>query len=447
MKITELSINHFLGVTAFKVTKTGKMNLITGKNGVGKSTVLKAIQEALKSSGVDPELIQVGQDKAQIFLRLDNGVEIEKTITPASNNVKVTDNGSPVSSPQRFLTSIIGKYSFNPVEFFLAKAAERRKLLLSVMPLQLDLDAIRESVGEIDTDIDWRRFDFTQHGLNVLAEIQRHVYERRHDQGVTVTRLKKAIEQDTRDIPETEDIERFKDFDHAAKLDALQQANDAMARHEGQVQRLAALREQDVALQGQVENLRSQIENLKAKLAELEADREQLRQTGMQLRTETDKFEAPPIAEMRQELDEYQAAQKLILKLDEIERKKADLAKEQGVHEELDRLHEIVKDDLPRRMFQSVKLPIENLSIDGDDIRVDGVSIDKLSTSEKMRFTVQVARVLASKLKIVCVDGFEALDPEIRATFVKQAAGDEFEYFIANVGEGPLKMQEMDAVE
>ena len=440
MKIIEISIHHFFGVTAFKVTKLGKINMIIGENGAGKSTVLMAIREALKSSGVDPDLVQIGEKNAWLFLRFDNGVTIDKTITSTSNNVKVADNGKPISAPQRFLNSFTGQYSFNPVAFFLAKKAERRKLLLSVTPFKLDMATVSETAEDIGEYIDLNQFDFDKHGLDVLSEIQSHVYERRHEQGIIVTRLAKSVEQEERDIPDTGDeIERFKDFDYKIKFDELQVANEAVAEHGRKKEKLNALRQRDVTLQ-------DEIAATKLKLADLEAERLAGLDDGKRLRAEVDLFDVPALAGMRQELNDFQAAQRLFIKLEEIEEKKTNLGKEQLAHKALNLLHEVIKHDLPRRIFQTIKFPIEGLTIEGDDLRANDVAIDKLSTSEKMRFAVQVARALAGELKIICVDGFEALDPKTRAMFVSQAKGDEFEYFIANVGDGPLKMQELETV-
>ena len=132
MKITKLRILNFLGISRLSIDRCGKINRITGGNGTGKSSVLKAITAAFKSSGVDPMLIRTDEDKAEILIELDNNVTIERTMTSRTNTARVTVGQEPVSSPQTYLKSLFSSLSFNPVEFFLADKKERRRLLLQV---------------------------------------------------------------------------------------------------------------------------------------------------------------------------------------------------------------------------------------------------------------------------------------------------------------------------
>jgi len=76
MKITSLSIRNFLGISQLKSGSLGKMNIVVGDNGTGKSSVLKAIQEAFRSSGVTPDLIRVGADKAEILIEIDENFSV-----------------------------------------------------------------------------------------------------------------------------------------------------------------------------------------------------------------------------------------------------------------------------------------------------------------------------------------------------------------------------------
>lgn len=442
MRITELTIHRYLGIKAFKVDKAGKLNIITGPNGAGKSSVLKAIREAFQSSGNDPDLIHSGEDKAEIFVKLDNGLLIERTITPKGNTVKVTDQGAPVQKPQTFLNELLdGSYAFNPIEFFRAKKPERRQMLLKVMPFRLEREAIEELADELVDLIDWSKVDLDCHGIEALEELKKHVYETRREQNRAVERLRKAIEQDARDFPNGFDPERFKDFDHAKAVDDLQEANAEITDHQHRLRRKDELTTRRDWIDNRQREIEDYIGTLKAEKARLAEERDGISGTLVSLRQKIENFQAPLVVEMRQRLDDYQKAQKLIHKLEELERRRKSLADEEEKHGHLDQLYKILKDDLPRRMFQSLDSPVDGLEIEGDEIRVDGKAIDHLSTSEQMRFAIQVAKALAGKLKVICVDGFEALDSTTRETFEQAACGDGYEYFVARVGDGPLQVE------
>ncbi len=442
MRITELTIHRYLGIKAFKVDKAGKINIITGPNGAGKSAVLKAIREAFQSSGNDPDLIHSGEDKAEIFVKLDNGLLIERTITPKSNTVKVTDRGAPIQKPQTFLNELLdGSYAFNPIEFFRAKKPERRQMLLKVMPFRLEREAIEESADELVDLIDWSKVDLDCHGIEALEELKKHVYETRREQNRAVERLRKAIEQDARDFPEGFDPDRFKAFDYGKAVDDLQEASAEVSEHRSRVRRKDELTTRRDWIDQRQSEIDERIKNLQDEKAKLAEERDGISGTLVSLRQKVDHFEPRPIEQMRATLDDYQKAQKLIHKMEELERRRESVADEEEKHEDLDRLYRILKDDLPRRMFESLDSPVDGLEIDGDEIRVDGKVIDHLSTSEQIRFAVQVAKALAGRLKVICVDGYEALDSATRENFEQAASGDGYEYFIARVGDGPLQIE------
>jgi hypothetical protein len=212
LKITKISVKDYLGIAFWKADKLGKLNRITGGNEVGKSSLLEAIKEAFKSSGNDPGLIRIGEDKAEILICLNSGIEIQRKISMAGNTVKVTKEGQPLDSPQAFLNELIGGFPFNPIAFMMAKKKQRREILLSAMPFTLKYETIVELLPTLEQVAAEGTFDFSKHGLEVLADIQKHVYDRRHEQGIEVDQLKKSIRQDRQDIPETLDEKKFEGF-------------------------------------------------------------------------------------------------------------------------------------------------------------------------------------------------------------------------------------------
>lgn len=444
MRITKIKILDFYGLTAFETDNLGRLNLIVGNNGAGKSSVLLAIKGAFKSFGVDPYVIKSGAKKAEILIEIDRRVLVERQITPSANNVQVTVDGHIMSKPQAWLNNLLGKGSnnFNPVDFFSPKPPKgitpdryRRELLLSAMPFTVTAEMLQKILwpdGDPNMSgyIDWDTIDFKEHGLVVLAKIQKVVYDRRHDVGLDVTRQKGSIEQDRTDLPPTMDADRFKGFDLNKKVDELSQAKLIIGQQQSDVLSLTRLRERDVSIT-------NEIEHHKQEILRLEAEQRELRETGVKLKEKTEAYVRPDIAPLEQDIADHQIHQKLIHRLEDIERRQGELEATSAQHKALDTLHKVLMAEVPRRILADMKLPIEGLVFDGDEILINGVALDKLSDSEKIGLALQIARALSGDLKVVCIDGFEKVDGAARKLFEKATEGDGFEYFLTVVNQDP----------
>jgi hypothetical protein len=94
-----------------------------------------------------------------------------------------------------------------------------------------------------------------------------------------------------------------------------------------------------------------------------------------------------------------------------------------GAYEDAAALDKAVKalaDDAPAALLAAAD-GISGLSIDGDDVFLDGVSLDQLCGQEQLFFAVEIARRLNAKSKLICVDGLEALDRKHRMAFIERA--------------------------
>src|ERR1017187_4772949 len=101
MRVTEVKISNLRSITDL-VLKPGALTLTTGDNGVGKTSVIMAI-DAVFSGGHTPGLIRQGQKRAEVVISLDNGTTIKKTITEKRSALDVTTaDGMPVPRAQAF---------------------------------------------------------------------------------------------------------------------------------------------------------------------------------------------------------------------------------------------------------------------------------------------------------------------------------------------------------
>lgn len=450
MKITRISLLNFLGLTAFKADKLGKLNRITGDNGTGKSAVLKGITEAFKSSGVDPYIIRTGADKAEIMVELDSRVLIERRITPSANNVKVTVEGQPIDSPQKFLNSLLGLGSnFNPIDFFSPKPPKgmtperyRRELLLSAMPFTLDRSTIIELSGA--PDLNWDAIDFAQHGLLVLAQVQKQIYDKRHEVGLDVERQKKSIEQDKLDLPPTANAAQFKAFNLQAITNELAVRRAQIEAHRGDEEKLNQMRIRKDRMLAEISETENLIERKKKELVELQTSLSTKRAdlTGLQAEGETffkkiESFVEPDTAILVKQIADYEAHQRLAMRLEDIDRRQKMLEESASEYDYLDHLHQKLTTDVPRDLLARIDMPISGIEIEDDKILVNGIDIDKVNTAEQIKIAIKIAQALSGKLKVICLDGFQDLDGKTKAAWLKEAEKDDFEYFYTVVEQDP----------
>ena len=135
MKITLITIKNFLKLKDLEINPS-HTNIIVGKNGQGKTSILKAIRAAFDGK-VDESSIRNGENKAEIIIDLEE-LTIKRTVTGKGNYLDISNKeGMKMPSPQKYLDGILGEFSFNPISFFEKKAADRKKYLLSAIKLNI----------------------------------------------------------------------------------------------------------------------------------------------------------------------------------------------------------------------------------------------------------------------------------------------------------------------
>lgn len=439
MKITGISITDFLGIQTFKLDKAGKLNLVTGDNGVGKSSVLRAIKEAFKTGGRDANIVHKDAEKGEIFIQLDTGHTIRRRFDAARSQLDVTDGDRKIEKPQTFLDGLFGPNVFNPIDFFRADPRERRSMLLQTLDLRItkgNLYDILTGLGIDGSFHDFGNYDFDANALDVIAILQKDIYNSRALVNGDIIRIKKSIEQDRKELPDTFDAEKFADFNHDEKMAELKVAQETVSRYKN----IVAEQERS---RNRYNQIAAEIEEAERKLAALQAEAKAIHENGHELAAKVAGYEAPNIAAMEKNLSEYNASRKAQVKLEAIKQRETELVTVEESHERLDNLHKALVDAVPKAILKEAKVPIDGLEIRNDDLYVDGKEFGKLSQSEQIRFGVKLARFLSQDkpLKVILVDGIEALSTTTRKAFIAEAAGDEFEYFMTQVTDGPLNVE------
>jgi hypothetical protein len=86
-------------------------------------------------------------------------------------------------------------------------------------------------------------------------------------------------------------------------------------------------------------------------------------------------------------------------------------------------------------------LPIKGVEVRDGEVYVDDIPFDRVNRARQIRTALNVARLRAGQLGLVCVDGLESLDPETFAQFEAAAAKSGLQFIVNRVSEGALTVR------
>jgi hypothetical protein len=81
-------------------------------------------------------------------------------------------------------------------------------------------------------------------------------------------------------------------------------------------------------------------------------------------------------------------------------------------------------------------LPIPGLAVIDGEIYRNGVVFDRLNTAQKVEIAVEIAKLRAGDLSVICVDGIELMDTNHFNEFRKQSLESGMQMFVTRVADG-----------
>lgn len=404
MKITKVSISNFLKLRDVEFNPE-KVNVIVGKNKQGKTSILRALQAAF-SGNIDESVISQGETKAEIILELDE-YRIERTVTAKGNYLDVANkDGWKVPAPQKFLNGLIGQFSFNPIEFFNLKSADKKKYLLQAIDIRLTPEKLTEMLGEkVDMNLD-------RHGLEVISELHKHYYGKRTLLNAEVSKKEKTVSELSAQIPEG--------FDPSVvNEEKVKELRSAITKNEVAKRDKQALEDRGNALKKEIEILETQLANKKELIIAVGQDYQAIK--------------IQDTALLEKELADLESKRETVHTVKQVEALKSELVTEQAEQERVNGLVQRLSKDIPAQLIQEANLPVEGLQVGAENVMLNGVDIENLSSSEQLSFALKVVRILNDKFQIICIDGVEILDKETFEWFIGEIEKDDYQYFITRV--------------
>lgn len=496
MKVTRIAVTNYRGIEALTRDVGESGAVIKGRNGAGKTTIIKALGAALAAQDIGPDAIRIGKDRAEILIDLDDpnvrALQVRRTITAKGSTLSITDrDGMKAPSPAKLLADVLGVMPFDAMAFYLAKPAARKAMVLEALPIALTMEDLRKwapGLPEMRTDL---------HGLEVLERARKDQFDRRTEANRTVDTLKRnadrlrteaeaIVERVRPDVLPIADASARHDQARVDLLTLEARAREAAgegARNATTRARIAAARTEAAGLvvpevtpfayQGAAAAHEAALAlalDAETTLAALRADAERLgaerqrvreamgaqtkaRRRRAELNAQADELEAalgegaveisPERIGLAREAfaaahDALAAAHDAQRAADMLETASESLEQYQVAARAAQALDEAVRaltHDAPKALLATVA-GLPGLALEGDDITLDGVKLDALCGAQQMRFAVEVARRLNVKSKLLIVDGLERIDPEQRDAFIAMATADGWQLIATLVDRG-----------
>ncbi len=506
MKITRLRITSYRGIAELDTKIAPSGAVVRGRNGAGKTSVLRALKAALAAQDISADAIKHGADKSEILVDLDD-LSVKRVITSRGSTLSVEKAGLKASKPQTYLTELLGASALDPLDFFLAKKSERKAMVLAALPITVTREQIEKYVPDTVSDLPLN-FSAEGHGLDVLDRAHKFYYEERaaaKKEAVAARREADRLAEEARKlssvitpgpiVPEDEARAAFANAERTllgleSRASEVQKANERTEVQRGQIVRLradadaieppppadlSAVIAAEYDAQTLVSDLEQQLAEARealhfaqeattrAKATNARRDREFAH--AAQLREQANAIEsalaaatvqAPTAEELTQARTAVVTASNTVRRAQQ--QAEASTAVETAdkattaaatLEEEVADLEEVVKRlarDAQNELLATAN-GIPGLTIEGDEVLLDGKRVDALCGAEQLRFAVEIARRANSKTKLLLVDGLERLDPEQMDVFIAEATRGGYQLLATKVDRGAVVIDAISADE
>ncbi|OAB48495.1 AAA family ATPase [Paenibacillus antarcticus] len=221
MHIKRIEIKNWLGIKELMFSP-GKFNKVSGDSGTGKTSLVEGLEKLFTNKSRRTEVIQHGEDEAELFVELDDGLQTTRKIrSEKADYLKVKHDSKAVSSTESFLKKLISGDIFRPIEFVQKSAKEQTEIILNMLAIEWTVEDIKSWFGEMP------EADYQLHILQILKEIETGYFTERTSINGEINLLRANIEGIKRDLPQNYDGAEWKDVNLQALYKKLSDAEES----------------------------------------------------------------------------------------------------------------------------------------------------------------------------------------------------------------------------
>lgn len=412
-RVKLITIHNIMGIQDGKI-EPGALTLIRGKNGVGKTSNIEAIRAALGKGATKANLLREGETEGEVVVILDDGkgppyLRVTATVNEDGVKRSIGYPGQPsLKRGADFLSDIRNEFALFPTSFFTMDRDKRLEMFLSAVPLTVG----KEDLGLVlSLCRNARTIDLDRHAFKVLSDIEKALYEQRKELNAVVINNRKTMLTMREALP----AEAFNGELAATQLASAKDEMEALLRKEhSEEKRIADIHTASVdAAKAQYQEDLDRINETKtfAIQAAIEAMNASMREMRSNFAAEQQSI-STALATAESNHNAWIRASEARAHMERLDTEANEKAAESEV---LTNAMNVDLVDLRTALLEQI--PIERVSVQDGDIFVetpDGLRVpfDAANTAERIRIVCDLALLKAGPLKLIVMDGAEALDAE-----------------------------------
>jgi predicted ATP-binding protein involved in virulence len=424
MKITELIVDNIMKVRAIRIIPKSEVITIQGDNGAGKSSVLDAIVMGFKGKKEFPEVpIRKGAKKGSIKISIDG----DDTIPPFTIISTITDKSSTLTiepdkilsgeTPRSFLDKLIGKISFDPLQFINEEGKKQRKVLMELIGIDVDK----------------------------LDQEEKSVYDERTVKGRDLKAAQGKVDG-LKQYPDIKETEEVKVGDLSKKLQEAMVFNQAISNR---TKANETLKEVALVIKDmEIPKIEKDIDELEQKLVEAKANltklKEELTKWENELVIIRDRYakERELIAELEpidveainQSISTIESTNIKIRANNTYATESFNLQSIQKAYDQIDnRLEGIRTNRL--NLIQSANIPVEGLTFDEDGLLYHDIPLSQCSDGEKLMVSMGISMALNPTMRVVRIKDGSLLGGKNRVILEQMCKDKDFQCWLECVSD------------
>lgn len=391
MKIISLTAENVKRLKAVHIEPDGTLQVVSGRNAQGKSSVLDAIWLALGGGAAARDTarpVRDGEGSASVTLDLGDLTVTRKWSGDKTTLTVTNSDGAKYTSPQKMLDDLVGRLSFDPLAFTRLSARDQVAALLELVDLDVDLDAL-------------------------AAERQR-LYDERTEIG----RQGKALG----DVPDVDKSLPEVEQSASALIDTITKAREVQQYNAEQRAKLDEINRRQAAVRAEIERLR------------IEAD--EIGKAGEAQQVVVNNLPAPADVEaLRSDLSNVEQTNASIRANNQARERAAQKAALTDQYNE--RTKKIDALDAKRsKALAAAKFPVAGLGFDDEGVTYQGVPFSQASAAEQIKVSLGMAMALNPKLRVIRIMDGSLLDADSMRDIAAMASDADYQVWVERVADG-----------
>jgi len=411
LKIFAFGAENIKRLKVVQIHPAKNMVQISGENESGKSSVLDSIEWGLcGTSSLTSAPIRQGEKTGKIQIHLKGDLAEEYRITrffnANGNKLQIEGkNRETFKSPQELLDSLMGKISFDPLNFIRMEKKKQLETLRSLVTVDVDIDAL-DAAHKAD-------------------------YEERRTTGRDIDSLKARLAA-LPATPEGLPVEVIDTEAITAKLQQVSEHNNGVhERNRGK----AKLEEMLVNDAVNIEQRRSKIRAAKEEISRCEREIEAFEKVSAATREQIAGFTVPELmdaAVIAQELTAANATNSAIEKRKHCEAVAGDLEDAEKEYGELD-ARIVARQKERTDAIARAKMPIDGLGFGEGEVLYNALPFSQASNAVQIRVSVALAMASNPTIRVLRIKDGSLLDRKSMEILTEMAEANNYQVWVERV--------------